>query len=350
MNIADILQQLGSEEPTDQGGEQLRFPREALQAAKAQWAEFWPAVDALMQRMNTGEELSDEEYQQLFFGVLLLVDLADLSKAPAFFAWVDTDDGLGSDLEYTLGDALTEEMPSLLYIMAAGDSAPLLTLARSDKAGELVKSAALAALFAQFEQLRVQAQPEHIQQRQSELVLALVEIIENAVKRGQAFVLSEIAIWCLSFGLEQFKVTFQTLLRQNKLDLAHVTSRQINQWRSEGLGQPLASGLVQPSFEIESVSSWLAFQTAAADSSDDAEAELDALVANAKAVQADGQSGDAAELWRLARERLLEVTAPITDAVEQRTVPLAKAKAAGVGRNDPCPCGSGKKFKKCCGA
>ena len=22
----------------------------------------------------------------------------------------------------------------------------------------------------------------------------------------------------------------------------------------------------------------------------------------------------------------------------------------GVGRNDPCPCGSGKKYKKCCGA
>jgi preprotein translocase subunit SecA len=24
-------------------------------------------------------------------------------------------------------------------------------------------------------------------------------------------------------------------------------------------------------------------------------------------------------------------------------------KAQKVGRNDPCPCGSGKKFKKCCG-
>jgi len=23
-------------------------------------------------------------------------------------------------------------------------------------------------------------------------------------------------------------------------------------------------------------------------------------------------------------------------------------KAAKVGRNDPCPCGSGKKYKKCC--
>jgi hypothetical protein len=26
-----------------------------------------------------------------------------------------------------------------------------------------------------------------------------------------------------------------------------------------------------------------------------------------------------------------------------------KVNAAGVGRNDPCPCGSGKKYKKCCG-
>ena len=30
----------------------------------------------------------------------------------------------------------------------------------------------------------------------------------------------------------------------------------------------------------------------------------------------------------------------------QKTV----VKGAKVGRNDPCPCGSGKKYKKCCGA
>ncbi|RME69279.1 MAG: hypothetical protein D6778_00735, partial [Nitrospirae bacterium] len=32
---------------------------------------------------------------------------------------------------------------------------------------------------------------------------------------------------------------------------------------------------------------------------------------------------------------------------EERT-PVRKGKK--VGRNDPCPCGSGKKYKKCCGA
>jgi uncharacterized protein YecA (UPF0149 family) len=31
------------------------------------------------------------------------------------------------------------------------------------------------------------------------------------------------------------------------------------------------------------------------------------------------------------------------------TIPLPKAKHGGTGRNEPCPCNSGKKYKKCCG-
>ena len=38
----------------------------------------------------------------------------------------------------------------------------------------------------------------------------------------------------------------------------------------------------------------------------------------------------------------------------QKSQPQKKApvvnKVPKVGRNDPCPCGSGKKYKKCCGA
>lgn len=42
--------------------------------------------------------------------------------------------------------------------------------------------------------------------------------------------------------------------------------------------------------------------------------------------------------WRLAN------TQPVQDDPRRVTVPQKK-----VGRNDPCPCGSGKKYKKCCG-
>ena len=38
-----------------------------------------------------------------------------------------------------------------------------------------------------------------------------------------------------------------------------------------------------------------------------------------------------------------------TDFARNPNVPTVKATVK-VGRNDPCPCGSGKKFKKCCGA
>lgn len=35
---------------------------------------------------------------------------------------------------------------------------------------------------------------------------------------------------------------------------------------------------------------------------------------------------------------------------DRDAAPIAGPRAARAGRNDPCPCGSGKKYKKCCGA
>jgi hypothetical protein len=40
--------------------------------------------------------------------------------------------------------------------------------------------------------------------------------------------------------------------------------------------------------------------------------------------------------------------APPEETLPEETPP-AKEQYAGTGRNDPCPCGSGKKYKRCCG-
>ena len=37
-------------------------------------------------------------------------------------------------------------------------------------------------------------------------------------------------------------------------------------------------------------------------------------------------------------------------AGDQTPVQQVKREGSKIGRNDPCPCGSGKKFKKCHGA
>ena len=49
------------------------------------------------------------------------------------------------------------------------------------------------------------------------------------------------------------------------------------------------------------------------------------------------------------RSRELE-QARMAGSGEAQTVQQVVRGAAKVGRNDPCPCGSGKKYKKCCGA
>ncbi len=51
-----------------------------------------------------------------------------------------------------------------------------------------------------------------------------------------------------------------------------------------------------------------------------------------------------AERARMKREIVSSDDAPLPDA------PIEQARGGTViGRNDPCSCGSGKKYKKCCG-
>lgn len=310
LTLDEILRCLSTEQPVAEDTEQLLFPAEALLAAKSHWAEFWPHIAALMQRMQADEELADDEYQLLFYGVMLLADVADLTKAPAFMQWVDTADGLGSDLEYTLGDAMTEDLATMLFILAAGQQAPLQQLLISEKAGIYVKAAALAALFAQLELAEQQGQSVD----SAELRALLQQVINVAARHGQKFVLAEMAIWCISFGLQHFKPAFELLLRQNKIDTEVIRSREISRWQLADSEKPLASGLVRQSFDVLSLQHWLAFQPPSP-----------------------------------------ETTSPEATSPEATDEPLPPISTNGAalpkvlaGRNDACPCGSGKKYKKCC--
>jgi tetratricopeptide (TPR) repeat protein len=66
----------------------------------------------------------------------------------------------------------------------------------------------------------------------------------------------------------------------------------------------------------------------------------------ADACEEQGRKDEAAALWREAK---LRATAASAAPPRPRPAPIP-ITSHKTGRNDPCPCGSGKKFKKCCGA
>lgn len=68
------------------------------------------------------------------------------------------------------------------------------------------------------------------------------------------------------------------------------------------------------------------------------ESALDSLQVNA--LDEDAPAGIAASVLRLHASRRRHGDAPSPSSV---------ARPAKVGRNEPCPCGSGQKFKRCCG-
>ncbi|MCD8025703.1 MAG: SEC-C domain-containing protein [Clostridiales bacterium] len=49
----------------------------------------------------------------------------------------------------------------------------------------------------------------------------------------------------------------------------------------------------------------------------------------------------------LRREQVAQPTTTSSDGTDNANKTVRKGKK--IGRNDPCPCGSGKKYKKCCG-
>lgn len=75
---------------------------------------------------------------------------------------------------------------------------------------------------------------------------------------------------------------------------------------------------------------------------DDQETRDDARIALTELLEDLGRADEAAVL-------LAESRASLDDA-DTRELARRDAMIADVGRNDPCPCGSEKKFKKCCGA
>lgn len=269
------------------------FPTEAIQQAKQQWPSLLATIDDLMDKFTRGETLSAPEENLLFLGIMLLIDRKETSRFESLTTLLLAEKNDELTIENLLGDSLTEVLPSGLYILANGNSAPLLKMLLSTTIEEFTALAALHAILQQF----------HKQQLgREELRRHLPSIIDNVVDRDFSYVLADIAFLLINNGFDEFKEQFIRLEQQGLFDSFCISANTIHRWESASFEK---DKLLEDNFDIMSLSRWAGF--------------------NQNAMAKDGD---------LSHSLLSTETPYIAPATP--------------GRNEPCPCGSGKKYKKCC--
>lgn len=320
MNLQQALLVIGNAQNDE-------LPIEALDAVKANWPEFNPELERIIdQFIAENTPLTDEQQSILFFGTLLL---AELKYSPALetclqlFARSDT---LLSPLEGVFGDVLTELTPTIFYNVVDGNSQALCNYIVDDHQAMYCKAAAMEAVFAQYEAGIID---KYVLSAHVARWITVFLALPSSTNR---FLMSALADSCIQYQLDEFKPQFIALCDKNMFDEDRFKQCEVKAWDIAGSYKLIESGIVQTDFNVvDTLNAW---------ADDDSEDEELNNFSNEDLEDFDGFSSLMGEGGLLSNILYDEST------IIENSVPVSSLSIAG--RNDPCPCGSGKKYKKCC--
>ncbi len=311
MDITTILDQL-SMSSDDEG-----LPVEALNASMTEWPAIYPHIEAIMDLfIGDPDALTDENNSLLFFGILMMTEAKHTAGLEKLLQVCAHNDDWDSNLESIFGDAITELTPTIFYHLAAGEHKLLNDYILGEHPSLYCRSGAIETVFAQHAEGKIDDELfnnilnkwiTHFSQEKTELT---------------AYILSSIANYCMDGNFNDYQPIFIKLAKEQRLDDEYASLKNVENWNVNTNTSPEASYHIQHHFKVvDELSKWHGFSkknNAKTNVFDDLQNLREALKI---------QSNDS----RLISNSTSTYTAPIK-----------------VGRNDPCSCGSGKKYKKCC--
>ena len=260
------------------------YPAAAVEGCLRQAEQATPILRALLQRAARGLTLSDAEASQLFLGLHILAQLRDQPSCPVLLRLLRRPT---NEVEAVLGDAVTETLPKIVASLHDGDADALFDTIADATVDEFVRDALWrAAAYLTF------------QGRIARDAMAAFVVRYDDERLAPAHDMG----WCgwleaiAQLGLEDLAPRVEPLWADDRLP-AKLLDR-------EHFDGDLATALRDPDDATR-------FQHIRAGTIDDVAAAL---------------------AW-----------VDWSGAPEPYVNPMR-----GIGRNDPCPCGSGRKAKKCC--
>lgn len=275
------------------------LPEEAMRWALDHWEEAGPAFVALLNGYARGLDRSERTERALF---LVLHLLADRQETAAF-------DGLCRLLhdteaaEMVLGDAIAETLAGLLISTYDGNAAALCSLVEGISVDELVRGEALLALayLTRTERVPEQATSAYLRR-----------LRQDMQPQAEHFVWTAWVMAVAMLGYEDLAGHAENLIRRRFVpaDVMYVSHFR------QDLRRTLDDPARMAGFGHEGIGP---FRDA-----------IGTLVEryDFSAPSDTGPSGPEHASYEMPRP--------------------ASNPLRGIGRNDPCPCGSGRKYKKCC--
>ena len=304
------------------------LPVEAIAVVKTNWSVFYPDLERLIDQFIADDTtLTDEQNAILFFGTLLCAELKyspALSKCLQLFS---RSDSFLTPLEGVFGDALTELTSTLFYNVAKGDTQALSDYIVDGHQAMYCKASAMEAVFAQYEvgTINKTELSEHVTRWLASFLV--IPSINNS------FLISALADYCIDYQLNDFKDQFISLCEhgvdeKNLFDEDRFKQEEVKAWNCADAIMLIESGIIQTDFNLtETLLSWV-------------EDEDDSVL--------DDFSNEDNEIFDslMGEGGLLSDILYDENTILENSVPVSSLPT--VGRNEPCPCGSGKKYKKCC--
>jgi hypothetical protein len=301
MDIENVLQELRYLETG-------HFPRAALEAAIAQRETITPhLLQALEDAPRMLERfVTEEDYMLPLYAFYLLAQFRETRAYPLIVAFFSQPGELPLDMT---GDFVTEDLGRVLASVSGGDTAPMKPLIEDPQVNEYTRAAAMGGLITLFVEDAITR----------ETVIAYFrELFQGGLERDyshawDALVSHSNRIYPAELLPKIQQAFADDLIDEGFIDLPWI-ERTLNAGQAETLAQLRADRHYQGVEDtIQEMEWWACFQPP-----------------RPKPPPPPPRRASSTP-----------------SGVTPRPAPPPKKKK--VGRNDPCPCGSGRKYKHCCG-
>ena len=273
-----------------------RLPRDAMRWALDHWDTAGPRFVELLDRYASGIDRSEGTVAALFFVLHLLGEKAETRAFPGLCRLLR--DAEAADL--VLGDGITTTLRGILISTFDGDAAALRSVIECAEADEYVREAALLAMAYLT---RIGRVPD------PEMRSYLSHLLNEMRPQEPHYVWVGWVLAVALLGYEDLAGEAEGLIRRG---LVPSDVMRVSDFR-----QDLRRTLEDP--------------------------ERMAGFAHDRIGPFEDAIGELERWYAFSEEGVASYPLPDLGTRQPVSNPLK-----GIGRNDPCPCGSGKKFKKCC--